>query len=369
MPALLDLVRVLAERDEVTVFALRYPHRRRPYSVHGARVWPTGGAQRAGWARPPILLRTLARIRREDRERPFDVLHALWAHEPGFVAVTAGRLLRRPTVVSILGGELADLPEIDYGGERSRINRWLVARALAGADRVTVGSRWLAEQVACRVPSSRLARHPLGVDLERFRPVPEESESPRLSGGPRLLQVASLVPVKDQRLLLATTAQLVSKHSGLRLHLVGDGELDAALRRQAAELGMTEQVVFHGSVDHGRLAGYYRQADLYVQSSRFESQGLAVLEAVACGCPVVGTAVGTLPELGADAVSAAGDVGALAGLIDGVLADPERRARLRDAQSEAVRGFELRASVAAWRRRYREAQSAGEPDGTREATD
>ncbi len=387
VPALLDLVRVLAELDEVTVFSLRYPHSRGAYAVHGATVLPTGGAQRAGWRRLPILWRTLARIRRAHRERPFDLLHALWAHEPGFLAVLAGRLLRLPVVVSILGGELADLPDLDYGGDRGRVNRWLVARALAGADLVTTGSRWLAEEVASRVPPAKLRRQPLGVDFDRFRPYSPSSETlprkiPRLTGNPSLLQVASLSPVKDQAILLGALARIVDRYPRAHLHLVGEGELDDELEGLAGELGIAERVVLHGAVDHGRLAGYYQQADLYVQSSRFESQGMAVLEAVACGCPVVGTSVGVLPELGerggtaeAGTAEAAelgtakpGDAVTLADAMHAVLRDQDLCDQLRAAQAAAVRAYELRAGVARWRGLYRSLSPRTE-GGDREATD
>ncbi len=367
VPALTDLARVLAERDEVTVFALRYPHRRRLYGVHGATVHPTGGAQRGGLARLPILVRTLARVLRDARRRPFDVLWAWWAHEPGFVAAVAGRLTRTPVLVSILGGELVDLADVDYGGGRSRVNRWLAARALESAAAVTVGSNLLEELADGRVPPDKLSRQPLGVDLGRFTPSPQgravgpastEHGTPsglRLDGDPRILQVASLSPVKDQRTLFAAFEIVVRRHAGARLHLVGEGELDPGLVERVRQPGLAGRVVLHGAVDHGQLASIYRQADLLVQSSRFEAQGMAVLEAVACGCPAVGTAAGVLPELGeavAGAVTAPGDPAALAEVIIAHLDDPARRRRLAEAQGSALPGFALRATAAQWRRRF-----------------
>lgn len=358
VPALTDLVRVLAERDETAVFALRYPHRREPYRVQGAAVFPTGGAQRGGLARLPILARTLARVLREARRRPFDVLCGLWAHEPGFVAAVAGRRTRTPVVVSILGGELVNLPEIDYGGGRSRANRWLAGRALASADAVTVGSKALEGLAAARVPREKLVILPLGVDRERFRPGPPAAGpanggAPRLDGAPRLLNVASFSPVKDHRTLLETFAILTRDHPEARLHLVGSGVLEGRIVAEARRLGLGARVELHGQVDHGRLADAYRQADLFLSSSRFEAQGMALLEAVACGCPVVGTAVGVLPELGSpEALAEPGDAGALASAADAVLVDPERRKRLIAVQSAALAGFELRLTAERLRRRF-----------------
>lgn len=364
VPALSDLARVLAERDEVTVFSLRYPHRRTPYSVHGATVLPTGGAQQKGLARLPILARTLARVIREARHRPFDVLCAWWAHEPGFVAALAGRLTRTPVLVAILGGELVDLPEIGYGGGGSRVNRWLTSRALAGANRVTVGSRFLKDLVQRRVPPEKLKLQPLGIELERFTPDDPASgtaasgpglDGPKLDGDPKLLQVASLSPVKDQRMLLEAFEIVARRHPDARLHLVGEGVVEPELAARIREPGLEGRVEFHGAIDHGRLAGLYRQADLFIQSSRFESQGMAVLEAAACGCPVTGTAVGILPELCpseaiAGAITAPADSGSLAEVVIALFDDPARRKRLAKAQTAAVQRFELRAAAAQWRR-------------------
>ncbi len=360
VPALTDLARELAKRDEVTVFALRYPHRRTSYAVHGVTVHPTGGAQRGGPARLPILARTVVRVVREARRRPFDVLWAWWAHEPGFVAAVAGRLARTPVVTSILGGELVDLADVGYGGGRSRVNRWLITRALAAADVVTVGSRGLADLARRRVSPDKLRRQPLGVDLARFAAA-HQGRSPGpgallLDGDPCLLQVASLSPVKDQRTLLEAFEIVARRHLGARLHLVGEGEPAPELAAQLRRPGLDGRVQLHGAVDHGELAAVYRQADLAVQSSRFEAQGMAVLEAVACGCPVVGTVAGVLPELTEavdGAVTTTGDANALAEAILAQLDDPERRRRLAEAQAAALPSFELRATAAQWRRLLR----------------
>jgi glycosyltransferase involved in cell wall biosynthesis len=326
IPAQLDLVRALATRHDVRVIALRYPHTRRPYLVHGARVTPLGAAQRRGLGRLAMLLRALVTLRREHRRRPFDVLHALWAHEPGALATWAAGALGVPAVVSVLGGELVDLPPVDYGGQRARLNRRLIAFALRRAARVTVGSR-----VLRRVAESagrwdaRWSEWPLGVETARFhaggardaeRERARRGSGLALDGDPALLHVGSLVPVKDQATLLRAFARLRAERPRARLHVVGDGPLRARLEDLAAELRVADDVTFHGALTHDILPVLDRQADVFVLSSLFESQCLALLEAVACGCPVAGTAVGALPEIAPAACTAPpGDAPALAAAI------------------------------------------------------
>lgn len=353
IPALLDLVRALAADDDVTVFTLRYPHTRRPYGVHGARVIPFGGAQVRGPRRLPLYARALAGVVR----RRFDVLHAFWAHEPGFLAGLAGRLTRTPVVVSVCGGELVDLPDIDYGGARSAANRFLVRRALAWADRAIAGSEYQRRLLEPHVDAGRLRVQPFGVDLGRFSPGPPRPDArPRLDGDPRLLHVASLVPVKDQATLLRAFAVVASRLPGARLHLVGEGELRGTLEALAAELGVATRVRFHGAVPHGDLPDVYRQADLCVLSSRSENIAMVALEAAACGRPTVGTAVGVLPDLGgAGRTVPPGDPRALGELVAGVLADRETLAAMaRESLARARSELGLEASVARLRHLYRE---------------
>ena len=100
------------------------------------------------------------------------------------------------------------------------------------------------------------------------------------------------------------------------------------------------------------LADVYRRAGLVVLSSLFESQGMVVLEAAACGCPVVGTAAGALPELGGPTVKP-GDVEGLGALMLSVLRDPGKRAAIVAAQSDALPAFDLARTVETLRRTYR----------------
>lgn len=313
IPWLLNLARMLAQQHELCIFTLRYPHRRGSYPVFGAEVQAFGGASAGGWRRLPLLLSARAAILSAHRRRPFDIVHGLWADEPGFLAVSAARRLGIPAIVSLLGGELVGFPDLGYGGQLSRANRWLAARALAEADRITAGSTFLRELATAHIAPERLLLWPLGVDTGLFGP---EGEKTALAGSFRLLQVASLTPIKDQATLLQAVAQAAPQLPGLHLHLVGSGPLRPALADQARTLGLDRRLTFHGQIAHDQLPAFYRAADLFLLSSRFESQSLAVLEAGACGCPAVGTAVGILPDLlPPEHLAPPGDAAALAAAI------------------------------------------------------
>ncbi len=338
IPALLDLVRCLARDHDTTVFALRYPHTRAPYEVFGAKVIPLGAAERRGPGRLFMAWRARQAILQVAREQRFDILHALWAHEPGALATALGTRLATPTLVSLLGGELVDEPSLNYGGARGFLNRRLIRRSLTRASHVTAPTSEVMRAASDIVDASRLSELPLGVDTTRFRPGLASGEPhPKLDGGPVVLQVGSLVPIKDHATLLAAFATLLTRLPRARLHLVGEGPLRSQLEGQAPALGIDHAIRFHGAIEHDRLPDFYRRADLVTISSRFESQCMALLEAAACGRTLAGTAVGVLPSLVPDAHCAPpGDPARLAEAMHRALDDhtgtseTEAEARARD---------------------------------------
>ncbi len=332
IPVYLNLVRKLADHDRVHVFAIRYPPRHDTFPVYGATVHTIGGRyDTAGIGRLHLWRRTLAAIRHEHRREPFDLIHAIWADECGFIANLAGRLLGVPTIVSIAGGELVGLSDIGYGLGRGRRSRWIVAMALRGADRVIAPSEYVAEAARRLVPRDRLIVSPLGVDTQLFAP----AEPPQM--GKRLLAVGSLTPIKDHAALLRAFAKL--RTPDVTLEIAGEGYLEGALRAQIKTLGIADRVRIRGIVTHDELPAVYQAADLHILTSRHEAFGMVVIEAAACGVPTIGYARGIVPELAARGAAISiypGDETALAAAIDELLNDPDQLAKMRKAAQNAV---------------------------------
>ena len=343
IPALRNLAAELSRTDEIVVFALRYPHRAARYTAFGARVIALGGAQARGAASGRLWRRTIAAIRAEHRRASFDVLHAFWATEPGLLATVAGRLLGVPSIVSLAGGELAALPDIGYGDQLAAAQRPKVRLTLRLAAHVTAGSHYLLDLatpfLARRSPAS-IHHLPLGVDTSLVRPPHAPCPTPH---APRLVTAASLVPVKDQAMLLRAIAQVHDQGHPATLTVAGEGPEEAHLRALATTLGIADSITFLGAVPHDRLPDLYRQSELFVLTSRHEAQGMAPLEAAACGLPIVGTAVGILPELAPSAALTVpkGDHAALAAALTALLADPARHHAMRQTAIAASARYSL----------------------------
>ena len=352
IPALLDLVRTVAATPGVAieVFPLRYPARRGEYDVYGARVHPQGGGTARRLRRIGIMVRADRAIRRAHHRARFDLLHAYWADEPGLAATLTATRLGIPALVSLAGGELAALPDIDYGGQIHRSSRLIIDRALRGATHVTAGSRYLSELAATRVERDGLSLLPFGVDTTLFNSNRLDDERTPFGSGPpngvHILHVASLVPVKDQRLLIGAMARVVQRIPIAHLHIVGEGPLRGGLADQAAQRSLRDHIHFHGPVEHHELPRFYRAADFCVLTSRYEAQGMVILEAAACGIPTVGTAVGLLPDLSPTSVVAPGDEEELARIIVDLATNEIQRQSLgKTSRCLVEREYTLRTTV------------------------
>ncbi len=358
IPVQLNLVRELARQDSVRVLALRYPHRRDRYGVSGADVIALGAAQARGLRRLRLWAEALLMLRKLHREQRFDVLHAMWADETGLIATWAGRVLGVPAVVSLAGGELARLPQVDYGLQRSAFSRWVVRQALEGADRVLPACAYTERLILAagyRVDAKRVRRVALGVELPKEFTAEAQRGTEKGLHQRRLLHVASLVGVKDQSMLLRALARLPET---ITLDVVGDGPERERLRVLARELGVSQRVIFHGAVAHPEMSRFYQEADLHVLPSLHEGFGMVTLEAAAHGLLTVGTAVGILPDVPALGVSVpVGDDTALAVAIRDLLADSAAlRERGQQARRAVEQGFTITHTAAALREVYREAR-------------
>ncbi len=235
-------------------------------------------------------------VRRLRRAFPFDLIDAHYAYPDGFAAALLRHRLDVPLVLTVRGTDVNLLPGLKATAAQVRY-------ALRAADALVAVSRALAGlAVEAGADPARVTVLRNGVDAERFRPLPMD-ECRRGLGLPEqgrvLASVGLLVPRKGHDLLLRALALMPAAERPYTV-IAGDGPEEGALRALAAQLGLAERVRFLGAVEHDALAALYSSSDLSVLASSREGWPNVLLESMACGTPVVATAVHGSPEVVAD---------------------------------------------------------------------
>jgi glycosyltransferase involved in cell wall biosynthesis len=219
--------------------------------------------------------------------------------------------------------------------------RCLLPRALRRSRLVVADScstrRDLMER--CGVPAAKIRIVYPGYDPAAYYP---NGAEPPPSGPPYVLYVGNVLPHKNLLGLLDALALLRCRRSA-RLIIRGDGRPShmRAVRQRVEALGLRGLVTFHGYADQATLRDLYTHAACVVLPSLREGFGLPVLEAMACGTPVITSDASSLPEAGGDAALRVGprDAVGLAAAMDRVLADRDLRAELRDRGLKWAAGF------------------------------
>lgn len=239
---------------------------------------------------PAFLLAQAWAIRRQVREFAPDLVHAHWLIPQGAAAALAG--LRVPLACTCHGSDING-----FNGDLAvRIKR----HAAAACDRLAVVSNGLGVALRSRLPGVPTpAVLPMGVDLRvRFTPA---AESCRVPG--RLLFVGRLVPVKGVDVLIRALPAIVAACPDVSLDIAGDGPLRAELEAMAESLGVGKRVRFLGKIAQTDLPDLYRSATACVvpsvrtASGEEEALGLVMVEAMGCGCPVVGSDLPGMAEV------------------------------------------------------------------------
>ena len=324
------------------VFALFQDGAPPRYSLLGATVHHIG--------RPHTGVRAMARLVREHRRAPFDVLHGIWGSPAGLLAAAAGRVLRRPSLIHLFGGELVSLPDVPYGEMRTRKGRQRMRFAMGAATRLTAQSGWQVK--AATELGYSVERVPMGVDAGEWPPVPPRVRDPHRPA--RFIHVASISPVKDQATLIRAMARLNEQGRDFRLDVVGEDTMGGAVQRLAEPLG--DRVRFHGVLTQAEIRPLMLEADVLIMTSRSEAGPIVLAEAAMCGVPTVGTAVGQIAEWAPDAAVAVAvaNPDALAAAITGLLDDEPRRIRISTLAQARARAEDADRTAARINRLYRE---------------
>jgi glycosyltransferase involved in cell wall biosynthesis len=254
-------------------------------------------------------------------------------------------------MLAALAGGLPYVVTLHSGGHSSRLRtairplQGLVLRPLLGRARAVIAvSRWEAQHFAPALgpASARLEVIPSGVGFPTRAPERDAPAAPGLIVSPGRLE-----RYKGHDRVIGALPHVLARRPDARLRILGEGPEDAQLRRQAAALGLADRVEIGPAREPGQMARELGRAGVVVSLSEYESQGLAVTEALALGRPTVvaaATALGELVEAGlarglaADA-SAQEIAAALVAALDGPAAPAARLPTWDEAAGQLARVY------------------------------
>ena len=285
-------------------------------------------------------------VRRVVRETCASVLHAHWVVPAGVIAASSRTGI--PMVVSLHGSDV-------FLAETNRLVGVACSFAFQRANWITACSEDLRRRaVTLGADAGKTEVIPYGVNTDRFKPDPEARTRIRCEQGaddrdPVLVTVGRLVRKKGFEYVIDAVAALVDRWPRLRLFIVGRGDLEAELRKQAVSSGVGDRVVFLGALPQDQVADWLSASDVAVVPSVQDDSGNVdglpnvLLESLASATPVVTTNAGGIGSVVVDGRTARlvpeRDASALAAAIGQLLDQPSAAAVLgRAARAEMARG-------------------------------
>ncbi len=267
-----------------------------------------------------------------------DLIHSHYAIPHASSAWLARQMMGEsgPRILTTLHGT-----DITLVGMQPAYNR-ITQFSITHSDGLTAVSEFLRSETVTHfgVPMDQIRVIPNFIDPDIFHPDHQPCHRASLAPGGEaiLMHVSNFRPVKRVHDVIDVFAR-VSAQRPARLVMVGDGPERQRAELRATEIGVGDHVVFLGK--HASIHELLSCSDVFLLPSETESFGLAALEAMASGAPVVATRVGGLPELIDEGETghllALGDVEGMADATLSLLSDAERRSRMRQAGIDVAR--------------------------------
>lgn len=280
------------------------------------------------------------RRRQLHKANSYDLEHYFFSLPTGAITLTPLAGKPPPYIVSLRGSDVPGYDPFNTNLERlHKILRPVTRHIWRRASRVVALSHALKETAALTSAEIDFRVISNGMDISKF--CPKQAGSETSSDSPlQLVTVARLLERKGIQHLLDAIGRPFPL--AVELKIIGTGSYEEALKRQAAELGLSDRVKFTGFINADSLPAHYREADLFVLPSQTESFGLVFAEAMATGLPVLATRVGGIPEL-------------IRSGTEGILVNPASPAEIRGTLEHLMQNRALLAEMGvAGRRRIEE---------------
>jgi glycosyltransferase involved in cell wall biosynthesis len=216
-----------------------------------------------------------------------DIMHAHFIAKYGFHMPNLGF---RPSIVSAWGDDILILPL------KNRLIRYYSQKVLQYADLIYAISHNISNHIVSdfNISAEKIHYLPFGVDTDLFTPRSEKKATDSLTI--EIFSNRGFYPVYDSETLVKGFAIAYQKERRLRLTLKGEGPDEQKIRNLVASLGISDVVTFRQKTHFSKVPQDYRNADIFVTTSRSDGTPVSILEAMASALPCIATTVGGIPE-------------------------------------------------------------------------
>lgn len=240
------------------------------------------------------------------RKYKIDLYHAHHTIPTGFVSVIVAKILRIPVFITAHlmditthGADAGPLENIkDF--ESNFIFRNLIRFSLNSSTKIVAVSQDLSDKIELMGINKDITVLRNAVDISRFKPSKNydlRRQNKIEDNEILILFIGHLEPFKGIFELLDAFHVLVREHKNIKLMVIGEGHQEKEVKDKVSEYNLDDRVIFKGKVSPETIQYFYQMADIFTLPSYTEGLPLVVIESMACGLPVVVSAVGGIPEV------------------------------------------------------------------------
>ena len=324
VPSMVNLIERLSHDFEITVYSLIKTEAKEVSKNFKLKSFPANNTS-SSWIKTLLFL---PRFLIDHLMKRYDLIHAFWALPAGLIAAELSKIFNIPCIITLQGGETANLPEINYGNILNVKSKKKTLQVCRGADKLVVLTNFQLNQLRLLgIYRDDIEIIPYGTE-ERLFPF---NNTKNFEKPFKFIHVANLTEVKDQETLLRAF-KIINKIVNCQLTIVGDDFLEGKIQQLVQEL-MLRNVLFVEAVPHYELNKYLSNSNFMLHTSLHEAQAVVINEAMSSGVIVCGTRVGLLYDLTDDLCISVdiGDYSALAQKILELISDKKRIEKIRNS--------------------------------------
>lgn len=225
------------------------------------------------------------------KKEKIDIIHSHWIIPSGLVCSVLKLIFRKPLIISVHGSDVALI--------RRPFLKSIGKQILKNTDICTVNSTATRDSVldVFRLNKKKIKIIPMGVDLNLFKPLSRRIYRSNPERGPVILTVGRLDKNKGFNYLIDAMPKVIHKFPEAKLIVAGIGHEKDNLTSQIKRLNLEKNTSMVGGVQNKNLPIFYNMADIFVLPSLREGLGVVLLEAMACGTPVIGSNVDGITDI------------------------------------------------------------------------